>query len=64
MNQKLNLCKKKFGFRFMKPGDEVENIMGEDASNFQEFFADEKVEILSMFESYRYAKATRTKILN
>ena len=45
-----SFAREKFGFRFMKPGDEVENIMGEDASNFQEFFADEKVEILSMFE--------------
>ena len=28
----------KFGFRFMIPGDEVESIMQEDASNFQEFY--------------------------
>ena len=34
----------------MIPGDEVETIMGEDASNFQEFLADEKVEVLSMME--------------
>jgi len=45
-----NFATEKFGFRFMIPGDEVETIMGEDASNFQEFLADEKVEVLSMME--------------
>ena len=49
--EKVNrFATEKFGFRFMVPGDEVEAIMGEDASNFQEFFADEKVEVLSMME--------------
>ena len=31
-----------FGFRFMKPNDETETLMGEDSSNFQEFHDDEK----------------------
>ena len=49
--EKVNhFATEKFGFRFMIPGDEVETIMGEDASNFQEFLADEKVEVLSMME--------------
>ena len=39
-----------FGFRFMKPNDETETLMGEDSSNFQEFHDDEKMEILAMFE--------------
>ena len=39
-----------FGFRFMKPNQETETLMGEDSSNFQEFFDDEKMEILAMFE--------------
>jgi hypothetical protein len=39
-----------FGFRFMKPNQETETLMGEDSSNFQEFHDDEKMEILAMFE--------------
>ena len=34
----------------MTPNQETEDLMGEDSSNFQEFFDWEKVEILSMFE--------------
>ena len=34
----------------MKPIQETEDLMSEDSSNFQEFFADEKLEILAMFE--------------
>ena len=39
-----------FGIRFMKPDQETQNLMGEDASDFQEFFPEEKIDILSMFE--------------
>ena len=39
-----------FGIRFMKPDQETENLMSEAASNFQDFFDDEKVQILAMFE--------------
>jgi hypothetical protein len=44
------VSEEKFGLRFMKPSQETENLMHEDASNFQEFFNEEKIEILSMFE--------------
>lgn len=40
----------RFGVRFMKSGQEVEVLMNEDASDFQNFFNEEKIEILSMFE--------------
>ena len=39
-----------FGFKFMKPNQDTETLMGEDSSNFQEFHDDEKMEILAMFE--------------
>lgn len=44
------IAQEKFGIRFMKSNQETENLMHEDASNFQEFFNEEKIEILSMFE--------------
>ncbi len=44
------IAQEKFGFRFMKSNLETQNLMHEDASNFQEFFNEEKIEILSMFE--------------
>jgi hypothetical protein len=44
------VAQEKFGFRFMKSNLETQNLMHEDASNFQEFFNEEKIEILSMFE--------------
>ena len=40
----------RYGVRFMQSDQETETIMGEDASNFQEFFNEEKIEILAMFE--------------
>ena len=39
-----------FGFKFMKPNQDIETLMGEDSSNFQSFTPLEKIEILSMFE--------------
>jgi len=39
-----------FSIRFMKSDQETGTLMGEDASDFQEFSGNEKVEILSMFE--------------
>ena len=44
------IAQERFGVRFMIPNQETEDLMGEDSSNFQEFFDWEKVEILSMFE--------------
>ena len=39
-----------FGVKFMKASQETEDLMSEDSSNFQSFTAEEKIEILSMFE--------------
>lgn len=48
---KINqVAQERYGVRFMQSNQETEDIMGEDSSNFQEFFTDEKIEILSMFE--------------
>ena len=44
------LAKERFGLEFMKSDQRTEDIMGEDSSNFQEFFKSEKLEILAMFE--------------
>jgi len=44
------LANERFGVKFMKGNQETENLMGEDKSNFQEFFNSEKLEILAMFE--------------
>lgn len=44
------VAREKFGIQFMKGDQETENLMSEDASNFQDFFNEEKIEILSMFE--------------
>jgi hypothetical protein len=45
-----NLARDSFGIRFLNPGDELETLMNEDSSNFQEFYNSEKLEILAMFE--------------
>ncbi|MDG1040884.1 MAG: T9SS type A sorting domain-containing protein [Polaribacter sp.] len=44
------LAAERFGVKFMKPNQETEDIMSEDASNFQEFYKTEKLEILAMLE--------------
>lgn len=44
------LAREKFGVEFMSDDQRTEDIMGEDSSNFQEFFKSEKLEILAMFE--------------
>ena len=44
------IARESFGFTFMKPNQETEDLMDEDSSNFQEFFDNEKLEILAMFE--------------
>ena len=44
------LARERFGIEFLKPGDLLEELMSEDSSNFQEFYATEKLEILAMFE--------------
>jgi hypothetical protein len=44
------LANERFGVKFMKANQETEDLMGEDSSNFQEFFKSEKLEILAMFE--------------
>lgn len=45
-----HIAMERFGVRFMRADQETEVLMSEDASNFQEFFREEKIEILSMFE--------------
>lgn len=44
------LAQEMFGLSFMEGNQETEELMGEDASNFQEFHATEKVEILAMLQ--------------
>jgi hypothetical protein len=44
------LARERFGIEFMISNQQTEDIMGEDSSNFQEFFNSEKLEILAMFE--------------
>tara|TARA_B110000014_G_scaffold60236_1_gene40724 strand:+ start:43 stop:4383 length:4341 start_codon:yes stop_codon:yes gene_type:complete len=44
------IANNRFGFRFMKSDQETEDLMNESASNFQEFYPNEKIEILGMFE--------------
>jgi hypothetical protein len=44
------LARERFGIEFLKPGSFLEELMAEDSSNFQEFYATEKLEILAMFE--------------
>jgi hypothetical protein len=44
------LANERFGVKFMTANQETEDLMGEDSSNFQEFFKSEKLEILAMFE--------------
>jgi len=45
-----NLAMDSFGIKFLNPGEELETLMNEDSSNFQEFYNSEKLEILAMFE--------------
>lgn len=45
-----HIAHERFGIRFMPANQETENLMNEDASNFQDFFREEKIEVLSMFE--------------
>jgi len=45
-----NLAQESFGIRFLNPDDELETLMNETKSNFQEFYNSEKLEILAMFE--------------
>ena len=44
------IAQEKYGIRFMESNQETQTLMKEDASNFQEFFDEEKINILSMFE--------------
>lgn len=44
------IAQESFGVRFMLPNQETEDLMSEDASDFQEFMKEEKIEIMSMFE--------------
>lgn len=44
------IAKTRFGVEFLVPNLTLQNIMGEDFSNFQEFSATEKLIILSMLE--------------
>ena len=40
----------RYGITFMKPDQQTKALMNEDSSNFQEFFSEEKINILSMLE--------------
>ncbi len=44
------IAREKFGVEFLSSDQRTEDLMNEDASNFQAFFNTEKLEILSMFE--------------
>ena len=44
------LAQNRFGVRWMVADAETAELMGEPADHFQEFFPEEKIEILSMFE--------------
>ncbi len=44
------IAKNRFGVRWMVDDAETAQLMGEPADHFQEFFPEEKIEILSMFE--------------
>ncbi len=44
------LARERFGIKFLIPGIDFTTFMGDDKSNFQEFYNSEKLEILSMFE--------------
>ena len=44
------LARERFGIEFLKSNDFLQELMGETKSNFQEFYASEKLEILAMFE--------------
>jgi hypothetical protein len=49
-NEVNKIAEASFGVKFMKSNQETEDLMSEDSSNFQSFTAEEKIEILSMFE--------------
>ena len=44
------LARERFGIEFLKPNDFLQELMSETKSNFQDFYATEKLEILAMFE--------------
>ena len=49
-NEVNKIADKSFGVKFMEADQDTEDLMGEDASNFQSFTSVEKIEILGMFE--------------
>ena len=49
-NEVNKIADASFGVKFMKSNQETEDLMSEDSSNFQSFPAEEKIEILAMFE--------------
>ena len=49
-NEVNKIADASFGVKFMISNQETEDLMNEDASNFQNFSAIEKIEILAMFE--------------
>jgi hypothetical protein len=46
------IARTRFGFDFLVPSQTLGQLMGETESNFQEFTAEEKLVILSMFEEF------------
>ena len=49
-NEVNRIADASFGVKFMDADQDTEDLMGEDASNFQSFTSIEKIEILAMFE--------------
>lgn len=47
-----NIAADRYGITLLTPGDQLEDLMNETASNFQDFEAWEKVELLSMIEEF------------
>ena len=51
-NIMAQVAHERYGLTFLQPGPELEALMSETASNFQDFEPWEKVEILTMMEEY------------
>ena len=46
------IAQSRYGFTFLAPSPQLQTLMNETSTNFQEFTADEKLIILSMFEEF------------
>lgn len=60
-NCRINeIAQQRYGFEFLQPGPFLAELMGEHYSNFQDFTAEEKIIILTMFEEYPQAMHRQT----